>query len=458
MLVYAEKFSSLCRLDNDSSHPKAAWSFPASLPMPSSSNGDQILWNAASVPYTYLGGLYGGGFRRSQTDIVGGTPVPAMSGEMGNHWSANSGRVIYMHTCFARSRNVVGGFLVRLRANSQLQFLFCSAMNSSTQSSNFAQNFRISITSSNDRQKHQITFQAGDGSYPQISSATVYYDLTAPTWIWVQCNMINATATQGVARVWFGNDLMVSREGIVSGHINTWAGQPLYEFNNAIRVHKPGEYRNPVDVYGIIVVNEGMSYMDSALGDVGLASFSPSGVDPRQWEPHFGGHSSETAPSELLGDNKFLDASSYHSAKHMRASDDAMRDLCTYAVPLPLGTEIVAAAHSVSHRKATISGDTSKIKVEPVIYTESREPLTNRSYGNLSESNIRALHIPYTVPYPGALWTDEILHATKFGYAYNDIKKHELVHAEANLLGEYDVENLEDSVSLESEASEAEEA
>lgn len=375
----------------------------------------------------------------NEPGIAGGTELE--SGRRAEGYVSAS-HIIYL----PRSRNLTQGFLLFERnglAAAILKLEFRSYLNNS---STYIVNFVVNLSIDTNRQRATFTFATGGSGYPNISSETVYYDFTQPFWLWVQCDMPTAMSAEGngTCRVWLNNDLVITKENILTGNIDAWVAQPLYEYNNAVYV---GDARHWT-VYSLAAVNEGLGYMDSALGDINIAGLLPELAETSQWFSHHDGMNLETAPEDVLKDNLHTDYANLHTNAHIRADDHLMQSMFRHQNPFHQDAHIIAVAHRIVHRKHDIGGSTVKLRIEPIVQTSGRPAEMDRSKGQSVSTNAKTLFVPYTKPYAGAYWSKELLDLTTFGFAYFDTARTAIVQEQVDLLGEYDVENLDDGLEL----------
>ncbi len=341
------------------------------------------------------------------------------------------------HIALLRSKNLTIGMLLHRETltNTVLVFNFHSYLNNDWAN---LHNFRVTITITDNLQKAAVSYLTGGTGYPAISPDTVYYDLTQPVWVWVQCDMtlVNPGGANGICRVWFNNDLMVTKSSIFTGASDAWPAQPLYAFNNVVRFSCNQTHR----IYGIVALNEGMTYMDSALGDVNVLNIAPVSSSYDQFTPHHDGVDLDKENVAVLQDNQILEFASVHEHEHVRGTDHMTRDVHQHDhQPFHNLSHIIAVSHNVTHRKAWSAG---KLRIEPVIHTSGRDLRMLRGSGKFVQNHPRTLQANHTIPYAGAFWNEEILGLTSFGYTYYDAALPELVPDGFDLLDEFDVENV----------------
>ena len=345
----------------------------------------------------------------------------------------------------ARSRNLTHGvhFSSSGTTNRNISFDFRSYLNNSATN---IRNFLVTLSLTHNLQRCAISFATGGSGYPAIPSETVYYDMTQPVWIWVQCDMANVYpgGNNGICRVWLNNDLMAVREGIYTGDADAWPAQSLYEFNNQVRFSCSQDYR----IYGVVSLNEGLSYMDSALGDINLVPLAPKDGGESNWQAHFDGFNLEKENIEVMQDNKFLNYGLLHTLEHLRADEHGVREMLMHNHPLGAASEVMAVSHIITHRKIGLGSEGTKLRVEPVIHTSGRDLETRRTGGRESFTHGSSFQANYTIPYAGAFWNKEILGLTSFGFRYFDAHRLALIQDGIDFLGEYGVENIEECFEL----------
>lgn len=364
-------------------------------------------------------------------------------------------KIFYNHIYLSRSKNLTVGMLVEFFEYSRdadlvSQFCFESYLDDSrTHITNFIVN--IIIKEGSKSQKADISFETGGSGYPDISPVTVYYDFNQPLWIWVRCDMTNGA--DGTCQVWFNNDLMVTKENIYTGDVDSWIAQPLYEDNNVVTFgfgafEDGSRPETVVDLHAITVVNEELTYMDTALGDIAVTGLLPSSIPQSQWHAHLDGVDLEDDAVEVFENSLHTDYEDLHTKAHMRANVHLMRDTYQYNNLFANGTEIFAVTQRLVHKMYDMDSGDAVLRIEPVIHTSGRDVLLDRTKGQLSEGFFKTLFVNYTTPYAGAFWNLEILDLTSFGFTLFQADRHEFVDENLNLLGEYDIENIYDEVGL----------
>jgi len=339
-----------------------------------------------------------------------------------------------------RSRNLTIGVL--LLSCEDLNVKFLSYPDNSYSS---VENFKVSLELSNYNQKANVSFLTG-GDHPAIPDQAIYYDFNQPLWVWIQCDMPAHmdSAPIGTCRVWLNNDLMVTREDIFTGNVALWAEQPLYAYNNGVCVNS---YSSGQHTLAVAAVNEGLGYMDSALGDINVAGLLPEQADS-QWYSCHDGYYIETGQGEVLQDALHVDYSDLHTKAHVRGDDHLVKAMFSHQHPFFNDADIIAVCHRIVHRKGGIGSEDAYLRIEPAIQTTGRPTEMDRNKGQESEGPFKTLFVPYTIPYAGAFWNREILESTKFGFVYFDAARAVQVSDPLDLRDEFDTEDVEVEVAF----------
>jgi hypothetical protein len=429
-LIYAEDFAGpysdqySARFGGDSSHPWRRWS-------------------PANVPYAEFGVAGGSYYVRENPGIVNNNVLDSGRRiEQGVY--NNMDGIIHL----PRSRNLTIGFLVQFGGTRSPWTVPIEFRSYHDNSDSYIVNFTVtlSISSADSRQKANVYFQTGGSGYPEISDEVVCYDFTQPIWLWVQCDMPSTmpTAENGTCRIWLNNDLVITKEDIITGRVDDWAAQPLYGYNNGVYFY----WSDADDLYSVVAVNEKLGYLDSALGDINVSGLLPEVAEVSQWFSHKDGLNLETEPVDVMKDNLHTDEAQIHTKAHLRADDHLVQSIFGHETPFSEDAHIMAVSHRIVHRKHNIGGSAVNLRVEPMIHISGRDPSIDRSAGQVSTTNIKTIVANYSIPYAGAYWSKELLELTKFGFAYFDAARPTQVDEQVDLLGEYDVENLDDGIEM----------
>ena len=344
-----------------------------------------------------------------------------------------------------------------------LEFSFRSYLENST---TYIENFRVNIHFYNNEQHiygqaASASFTTGGSGYPGISSTTIYYDFTKPIWLWCECDMISLTpgseAPVGNARVLAGNDVLASKTGILTGNVNAWPAQPWYEMNNVCVFRtlwsRAYDYdlRKGTRIYGFAVTNEERSYQDTSLGDIDIATLAPVGHEQSSFSPYNGNDPSILSRAEILSGNRVLsEFSSVPAQPHVRATEDAEKDLHHYDHPFDNDTHIFSVVQATTFRKRTVTGDASRYRLEPLSKHISRSQ--NNAKSSPISTVLKHVKTCHVIPYTGAFWSSSILHGMLYGYANINAIPRLLIADELFVFGEYDAENLSDEMLFSCEA------
>lgn len=387
--------------------------------------------------------------------VAGGDYEPPLQPGIAGNTGLESGRKVSGGTYaehlihLPRSRSLTQGMLFYKSGldATNLKLVFRSNLDNSE---THIDNFEVSLSIHTNRQKATINFATGGSGYPDIPNETVYYDFTQPFWLWIQCDMPADMTLEGngACRVWLNNDLVVTKEDILTGDIDAWASQPLYGYNNVVCIADAQHW----EILSLAAVNEGLGYMDSALGDINVAGLLPESAEVSQWYSNHDGDNLETSPEDVMLDNLHTDYADLHTKPHIRADDHMVHNLFRHQNPFTHDAHIMAVSQRIVHRKYNIGGGSPDLRIEPMIQTSGRPAEMDRNKGQSVSTTYKTLVVNYTVPYAGAYWSKELLDLTTFGFAYFNKARNAIVHDQVDLLGEYDVENIDDGFAVSAEA------
>lgn len=321
------------------------------------------------------------------------------------------------------SRRLVLGALLRFNPGSSLTAKNYSVDFRFRALNNYV-NFVIRVTAYN-RDYFKLRMYTGptEGTYEAISDGDNLY-VGTDDWHFFEffCDMTNASAKLGRAKVAVDGITVYDRDNIYTADYLPWSGNSNHEraFNNSIQIYISGTPSGwlGLDIADLRVGNEGMGYLTDFMGVTQVSCATPIAAgDFTNWQGYANSEPTDVE-SHLLVGQPDVDISGSETS-YVEGTLDGIRDLFLYDfLSWPVTTQVYAVAHKILARRIAVSGTPPPDNIAP-LSRPSGYPIEfhDENITKISGYAYSYVDIYFSiVPQLAVAWTLDYLRNAQFGY------------------------------------------